>query len=305
MKRIYILLIVAALLSASVIANAEQPADIYGSLIQQSASANRYAKVKTSKGTLNMRAEANDKSKVVSKLPKGSIVRLVNDNEAWAKIEYKNKTGYVKTGFIEEIKNLPYGTLLKGDKSDAVLSFQKALHKLGYIKSEEISSRYDETMEAALTKLQLLNDLPLNPREVTAETQALMEWGMLDKCKSGYLDTASDKNSGLTLSVFCWDSDGTLYDADKSVKLKISYATNASGGSPPYTITVRKSLSGGGPLSGDPVASPFSHIWSYGSDRVYVYATVVDAIGNSVTACAPFKYMLPTRYLDWHEGGLG
>lgn len=264
----------------------------------------RYATVATEKGTLNMRAEPKDNAKVLKKLARESIVTIDEELDGWTKIRYGSTDGYVMSKYLQEVTELPYPTLTKDDKSDAVLAFKRSLHKLGYIKSEEINTRFDAVLESALTKLQLMNGVSLNPTTVTPELQALIEWGMIAKAKSGYVDTATDQNSGLSISIFCWDSDGMLYEKDKAVKLQVSFAAQASGGQAPYTITVRKSLDGsGGEVSGDVVASPFSFIWGQNTERLYVYATVVDAAGNTVTACAPFRYTLPARYVD--EGGLG
>ena len=264
--------------------------------IVQDSATNRYAKVATAKGTLNMRAEPKDKAKILNRLPKGTIIRIVDDNAGWMKILYKGRYGYAKASFLEEIKELPYSIITEGNKGDSVLAFKRALHRLGYLKSGDINTRFDVAMEIALTKLQLLNGVELNPKAITPELQALMEWGMLAKGKSGYVDTAADKHSGLMVSIFCWDSGGTLYDGDQSVKVKISYAAQATGGQPPYIITVKKSLKSGGEQYGDVVSSPFSHIWSKNSDYLYLYAIATDSIGNTATACASFRYALPSRY---------
>ncbi len=256
---------------------------------EQPAEAARYAKVATQKGTLNLRAEAKDKAEILDKLPKGSIVNIVEDAGEWTKITYKKNTGYVKTEFLEEIEELPYSLLSQGDKGEKVLAFKRALYSLGYIKSEDINSRYDTVMENAVTKLQLMNGVALDPKAVTPELQALMEWGKLVKYKSGYLDTQLDKETGLMVSVFCWDTGGTLFE-DGSVRVKLAFAAQAAGGVPPYTITVEKSLSGKG---GDEITSPFTQIWTKDTERLYIFATVVDAAGNTVTACAPYRYNLP------------
>lgn len=264
----------------------------------QSAEAVRYAEVATEKGTLNFRSAAKDDAKILDKIPRGTIVRIVEDNGEWTQIQYGKQTGYVMTSFLKEYLEYPYSLITKEDEGEAVLAFKRILHDLDYLKSDDINKRYDNAMEAALTKLQLMNNIALDPETVTPELQALVEWGMITKGKSGYLDTATDKETGLTVSIFCWDSAGMLYEKDKSVKLDISFATQATGGQAPYTITVTKSLSGGGAQSGDVVTSPFSHIWGLDTERVYVYATATDAVGNTVTACAPFRYSMPERYIN-------
>jgi len=268
-------------------------------LTTQSMEMNRYAKVVTAKGTLNMRSEARDKAKILTRLRKGAFVRIVDDQGEWTKIQYKGRFGYVKASFLEEIDQTLYSRITKEDKGNTVLALKRALHKLGYLKSGDVNTRFDKAMERALTKAQLLNGIELSPLAVTPELQVLLECGMLVKCKSGYLDTATDKDSGLMVSIFCWDSGGTLYEEDQSVKVKVSFATQANGGQPPYTVTVRKSLKGGGRGQyGDVVTSPFSYIWGKNSDCLYIYATVIDSTGNTATACAVFRYHLPARYTE-------
>lgn len=254
----------------------------------------RYGKIVTPKGTLNMRSRAKDDAKVLDRVPKGSIVRILSADGEWTQILYKGNAGYVKSGFLEEIAELPYPSLAKGDKGDSVLAFKRALAKLDYLASEDINTRFDAALETALIKIQLMNNVPLNPALVTPELQALIEWGMVVRGKSGYLDTAVDAASGLTVAIYCWDSAGTLYEKDRAVKVEVSYGVQATGGQPPYAVTVKKSL--GGEASGDEVPNPFSHIWSQSVERLYVYATVVDSAGNTATACAPFRYRLPDRY---------
>jgi uncharacterized protein YgiM (DUF1202 family) len=259
-----------------------------------------FAKIVTTTGTLNMRQDANTKAKVLTRLASGSIVRVVaiitETESKWTHVIYKDKNGYVMTKYLEFITELPYKPIKSGDKGDNVLAFKQAMRRLGYIKSVDVNTRYDAAMETALTKLQLMNNLPINPSVVSAETQALMDWGYLTKYRSGYLTSATDETSGLSVSIFVWDVSGTLYDYEEAVNVKLSYGAQAFGGQPPYTISVKKSTSVGAEASATPATNPFYHMWTKNSDRLYVYATVTDAIGNTVTACAPYKYTLPPQY---------
>lgn len=267
--------------------------------LRQSQEPVRYGRIATEKGTLNMRAEAKDSAKILEKLAKGTLVQIVQDLEGWTEIRYKDRTGYVMTKFLAEITELPYAAVTKEDQGDAVLAVKRLLYSLDYIKSDEINTRYDQTLETALTKLQLMNGVPLSLDVVTPELQALIEWGMIAKYKSGYLGTQTDPDTGLSAAIFCWDTDGTLYDDDQAVKLKIAYAVQAAGGQAPYTITVRKSLSAtDGENHGDIVKNPISHIWNASTDTIYIYATVVDAAGNTVTAVTNYRYVLPSRYTE-------
>ena len=268
----------------------------YEEMLRQSAESFLYAKVATQKGTLNMRAEPSDNAKVLEKLPRGSIIQVIENMEEWTHVLYKNRSGYVKNSFLEALNDLPYTPITKESDGSAIIGFKRTIYKLGYLKSEEINQRFDKPMEKALTKLQLMNDVPLTPGLVTPELQALIEWGKVVKCKSGFLDTQVDPDTGLTVSIFCWDSGEILFEEDSSVKINVTFCAKAAGGQPPYSITVVKSL---GKISGgDEVTSPFSFIWSESFGDLYLYATVMDASGNTVTACTPFRYTMPAR---WNE----
>lgn len=255
----------------------------------------RYASVATEQGTLNVRSKPEDGANVQDRLAKGAIVHILEDLDGWKQIAYNNgrSTGYVVERFIAEITEFPYETLKSGDSSDAIMRFKRALSRLGYLKEEDIGKRYDNAMERAVAKMQLLNGFALNPSAVTPEMQALMEWAQIVKAKSGYIDTMEDEETGLMVSVFCWDCASMRYEDDQAVKVDITYAVQAAGGVPPYTITVKKSADGGGEAYADEVSDVFSHIWNESTGTIYIYATAVDAVGNTVTACTPFRYALP------------
>ncbi|MDR0395715.1 MAG: hypothetical protein LBH66_00260 [Oscillospiraceae bacterium] len=259
-----------------------------------------FARVKTASGTLNLREKAENSAKILAKLASNVVVRVVavmTETEAlWTHVVYKENSGYVMTKYLEFITELPYEPIVSGDKGSHVMALKQAMRRLGYIKVADVNTRYDAAMETALAKLQLMNNLPLSPSVVSAETQALLEWGYISKYRSGYLTSATDETSGLTISIFVWDVSGTLYDYDEAVNVKLSYGAQALGGQPPYSISVKKSTSAGGEAYADPISNPFYHMWTKNIDRLYVYATVTDAIGNTVTACAPYKYTLPPQY---------
>ncbi|MDR1599195.1 MAG: SH3 domain-containing protein [Oscillospiraceae bacterium] len=259
-----------------------------------------YARVRTTSGTLNLREKAENKAKVLAKLASDAVVRVVaviTETEAqWTQVVYKENNGYVMTKYLEFITELPYSPIVSGDKGEGVLAFKQAMRRLGYIKADDVNTKYDTAMETALSKLQLMNNLPLNPTFVSAETQALLDWGYIAKYRSGYLASATDETSGLSISVFVWDVSGTLYDYQEAVNVELGFGAQALGGQPPYSISVGKSMSASGAGRADPVDNPFYHMWTKTTDRLYIYATVTDAIGNTVTACAPYKYSLPPQY---------
>ena len=58
--------------------------------------------VETEKGSLNVRSKANAKSTIVSKVPNGSKVEVLETKGDWSRIEYNGKKGYVKSSFLSE-----------------------------------------------------------------------------------------------------------------------------------------------------------------------------------------------------------
>ena len=58
--------------------------------------------VETEKGSLNVRSKANAKSTIVSKVPNGSRVEVLETKGDWSRIEYNGKKGYVLSSFLSE-----------------------------------------------------------------------------------------------------------------------------------------------------------------------------------------------------------
>ncbi len=262
-----------------------------------------YARVATPQGSLNMREEPKAKGKKLATIPKGAAVQVLGKvDDEWTEILYKKEKGYVMSKFLEAVPelNTSFTPIKKGDRSKDIMAIKEKLQKLGYIKAENVNQSFDNHLQIALTKLQLVNELPLSPQVITPQVQALLEQNLVEKGKSGYSDIVVDEESGLTAAIFCWDMGGRRYEADQAVKVKIHYAAAASGGQEPYTITVKKSLTPperGGVKYSDDVKNPFYQIWSKDTQRLYVYAVVEDTAGNTVTACAPFNFTLPDYYL--------
>lgn len=262
------------------------------------ASVRRYALVNTKKGTLNLRKTASKNGKVTGRLPNQVTVAVLAVEGDWIKVHYGTKTGYVMASYLTEVEELPFETLQPGDKGDEVKKLKQQLKKLGYLQSKQVNDKYDAALEKALQKLQLLNGFP-QTAVADADVQAFVFWGKVMTDKSGYSGTATDEVSGLTASIFCWDSGGMLYEEDQAVRVKISFVTQVSGGQPPYDITVQKAVSSrADTTSGDDVKSPFTYVWKNETGPLYLLAIVEDADGNTVTARARFNYTLPARYRD-------
>ena len=64
------------------------------------------ARIVTPGGALNMRKNADEKSKLVDTVPNRSMVEVEEVGDVWSKITYKKKTGYVKTEFLKLPANI-------------------------------------------------------------------------------------------------------------------------------------------------------------------------------------------------------
>lgn len=83
------------------------------------------AKVQTPGGGLNMRKEPDTRSKLVMRIPnKTTITVLEQVNEDWTKVEYKGKTGYVLTTYLNLTKSAE-GKTVYTDATDAVFVREK------------------------------------------------------------------------------------------------------------------------------------------------------------------------------------
>ena len=244
----------------------------------------RFAKVNTGKGTLNMRKQGKDGAKVVAKLPNGSFVQVLSPGEKWSKVAFGAKTGYVMNSFLAALDELPYQTLRPGDKGPAVKELKSKLKDYGYLTRKQVNERYDEDTEKAVRKLELLNGL-METGIAEPELQAFLFWGKVEKSKSGSGASNTDKDSGLTASIFAWTSGYVPEEGTGRVEVIVHYATQASGGREPYTTVVKRTYNyEDGPGAGDTVKDRFKVMWSRGLSAVYLIVTVTDADDNRVSA---------------------
>lgn len=60
-----------------------------------------YATIKVpGKGPLNMRKEASKQGELLTRIPHGKKVRIIDQEEEWSRIEYDDKVGYVMTSYL-------------------------------------------------------------------------------------------------------------------------------------------------------------------------------------------------------------
>ena len=238
-----------------------------------------FARVIVEKGTVNLRSQARDGARVVARLSSGMLVHVHQRGEKWSKVSFGNRTGYVMTPYLAMLTELPYQHLRPGDSGDAVRALKDRLKDFGYLTRRQVNNIYCADTEKALRKLEMLNGMP-ETGVATPELQAFLFHGKVEKSKSGYSASNTHKESGLTVSIFAWTSGYSILGGDDrgTVEVLVHYAVNASGGTEPYTITVRNE----GP--GDSSRNPYRINWHPGAPTVYLTATVTDDAGNSVSA---------------------
>ncbi len=115
------------------------------------------AKVTTGKGPLKMRETAKDKGRVLTEIPNGTCILVLQEDETWCCVSYQDQTGYCKTGFLTLLREadpsmLEYRVLQKGAKDDDVLALKQRLQELGYIRNgSDLTNVYnDVTMERVI-----------------------------------------------------------------------------------------------------------------------------------------------------------
>ena len=53
-------------------------------------------------GTLNLRQSASTSSAILAQIPNGAKLEAETVNDAWSKVSYNNKVGYVMTKYLAE-----------------------------------------------------------------------------------------------------------------------------------------------------------------------------------------------------------
>ncbi len=138
MKKLFILLVsvIMAFLFISVSSAEENPGIV--------------AKVTTKKGSLKMRETADTNGRVLTEIPNGTCILVLQEDETWCQVSFQDQTGYCKTGFLTLLREadpsmLEYRVLQKGAKGDDVLALKQRLRELGYIRSgSELTNAYND-----------------------------------------------------------------------------------------------------------------------------------------------------------------
>lgn len=108
------------------------------------------AKVTTKKGPLKMRETANEKGRVLTEIPNGTCILVLQEDKIWCQVSYQDQPGYCRTEFLTLLREadpamLEYRVLQKGAKGDDVLALKQRLQDLGYIRSgSELTNVYND-----------------------------------------------------------------------------------------------------------------------------------------------------------------
>jgi hypothetical protein len=151
-KRVFVFL--AALLLAvffTVYACSEEPAETGAGIV---------AKVTTKKGPLKMRARASARGRVISSVPNGTCLLVLEEDENWCLCRWDGKTGYCGTAYLTMLREadpgiLKYRVLRKGDKGEDVLALKQRLQELGFIRSgSTLTGNYNDVLAERVTLFQ-------------------------------------------------------------------------------------------------------------------------------------------------------
>ena len=118
------------------------------------------AKVATKKGPLKMRVTADEKGRVTEEIPNGTCLLVLQEDEEWCRVSFRDKTGYCKTSFLIMLREadpslLDYRVLQKGDKGEDVAALKKRLQELGYIRNgAELTNVYNDVAEERIKLFQ-------------------------------------------------------------------------------------------------------------------------------------------------------
>ena len=134
--------------------------------------------VETEKGSLNVRSKANAKSTIVSKVPNGSRVEVLETKGDWTRIEYNGKKGYVKSSFLKD--EPPEGT---SEEAGEVLVIQEG----GYARIVTQSGALNVRKKAD-SKSVVVTQVPNGARVELVE--ATLQWSsIVYQGKTGYVQT--------------------------------------------------------------------------------------------------------------------
>lgn len=118
------------------------------------------AKVTTKKGPLKMRESADTKGRVLTEIPNGTCILVLQEDEIWCQVSYQDQPGYCRTEFLTLLREadpamLEYRVLQKGAKGDDVLALKQRLQDLGYIRSgSELTNVYNDVTAERVTLFQ-------------------------------------------------------------------------------------------------------------------------------------------------------
>ena len=110
MKRLFVLAVSILLIAVLCVSLAEDRAGLV-------------ARVVTKKGPLKMRVSAGEKGRVTDEIPNGTCILVLQEDETWCRVSYRDRPGYCKTEFLTLLREadpsiLEYRVLQKGDKGD-------------------------------------------------------------------------------------------------------------------------------------------------------------------------------------------
>lgn len=207
------------------------------------------ATIKTSGGTLNMRAGAGASYATVDTIPNGTVVPVYSYTKSWARILYNGNFGYVSSAYItyaeataapsvaptqavsgESDNEAAYDTSLfkrtlrSGYTGEDVKTLQERLVALNYLSSSAVTGNYDSTTISAVKSFQSIHGLSVDGLAGVNTFTALFSSSAI-----AYSDTISSFN---TLHIYYRNADSQDTAAITRMQNRLSelgYTVNING----------------------------------------------------------------------------
>ncbi len=165
--------------------------------------------------SVRLRKSAGTNSSSLATLSGGTEVTVLSDSGSWWKVQYGGMTGYISSDYLMQLTRSGYYPLHQGDDNPYVLTLQKKLIELGYLKGSA-DGAYGSATVAAVKAFQSSNGLKADGI-AGGETQKLLYSG---KASAASGSASSDSTGNSTGSSSTAGNYTTLKSGMKSDEVK-------------------------------------------------------------------------------------
>ena len=115
-------------------------------------------------GTLNMRREASKDSRLVTRIPNGSLVQITEAGDTWTKVVFEGLEGYVMSEYLDsnvsEVTALQdFTPLTIGDAGPEVTRLKQRFYELGYFRGTSFNDQFIKSTADTVMRFERRNGL--------------------------------------------------------------------------------------------------------------------------------------------------